>query len=58
VLALVSVSGSIHYAVLPGLRRDELLVDPTVADTVTLERNGAWWHLLGADGPAGAVQAS
>jgi hypothetical protein len=28
VLALVSVPGSIHYVVLPGLRRDELLARP------------------------------
>jgi hypothetical protein len=28
VLALVSVTGSIHYEVLPGLRRDELLHSP------------------------------
>ncbi len=30
VLALVSVPGSIHYVVLPGLRRDELLARPQV----------------------------
>jgi len=30
VLALVSVRGSIHYVVLPGLRRDELLEQPQV----------------------------
>jgi hypothetical protein len=28
VLALVSVPGSIHYVVLPGLRRDEVLDRP------------------------------
>jgi len=43
VLALVSIPGSIHYVVLPGLRRDELLAQPHVlADT------GAWWCLTGA----------
>ena len=30
VLALVSVPGSIHYVVLPGLRRDELLARPQI----------------------------
>ncbi len=43
VLALVSVRGSIHYVVLPGLRRDELLAQPQ-------ELSGAaagWWHLTG-----------
>ena len=43
VLALVSVRGSIHYVVLPGLRRDELLARPQ-------ELSGAaagWWHLTG-----------
>jgi hypothetical protein len=43
VLALVSVPGSIHYVVLPGLRRDELLARPHVlagaADAP------AWWRL-------------
>jgi hypothetical protein len=42
VLALVSVPGSIHYVVLPGLRRDELLARPQLlaaaADTA------AWWR--------------
>jgi hypothetical protein len=47
VLALVSVPGSVHYVVLPGLRRDVLLDKPfrvpgTAADSV------AWWCLTGA----------
>ena len=42
VLALVSVPGSIHYVVLPGLRRDELLVRPQV-----LPADAAWWRLTG-----------
>jgi hypothetical protein len=42
VLALVSVSGSIHYVVLPGLRRDELLERPqALASTAA-----AWWRLV------------
>lgn len=35
VLALVSARGSIHYVVLPGLRRDDVLADPTVLDGTT-----------------------
>jgi hypothetical protein len=42
VLALVSVRGSIHYVVLPGLRRDELLARPDV-----LAGEAAWWRLTG-----------
>jgi hypothetical protein len=41
VLALVSVRGSIHYVVLPGLRRDELLDRPQVLARAA----PAWWHL-------------
>jgi len=46
VLALVSVRDSIHYVVVPGLRRDEVLADPTVLDTVPVE--GDWWRLVEA----------
>jgi len=45
VLALVSVRGSVHYVVLPGLRRDVLLDRPDAlagaADAA------AWWRLAG-----------
>jgi hypothetical protein len=40
VLALVSVRGSIHYVVLPGLRRDALLDRPQL-----LAGDEAWWRL-------------
>ena len=43
VLALVSVRGSIHYVVLPGLRRDELLARPQA-----LADGAAWWRPTGA----------
>ena len=44
VLALVSVRGSIHYVVLPGLRRDDLLARPQA----TAETDAAaWWRLTG-----------
>ena len=42
VLALVSVRGSIHYVVLPGLHREELLARPQV-----LADGRAWWRLTG-----------
>jgi hypothetical protein len=49
VLALVSVRDSIHYIVLPGLRRDELLrrpqeVSQALADTVVAD--AGWWRLV------------
>jgi hypothetical protein len=43
VLALVSVPGSIHYVVLPGLRRDELLARPQVLADVAADA-AAWWR--------------
>ncbi len=44
VLALVSVRGSIHYVVLPGLRRDVLLDRPQVLDGAAAD-GAAWWRL-------------
>ncbi|HLK73567.1 MAG TPA: hypothetical protein VKU77_07995 [Streptosporangiaceae bacterium] len=46
VLALVSVRGSIHYVVLPGLRRDVLLDNPQVLKGGA-EDAAAWWRLVG-----------
>jgi len=43
VLALVSERDSIHYAVLPGLVRDEVLDDPSLIDTVDAAPGG-WWR--------------
>jgi hypothetical protein len=46
VLALVSVRGSIHYVVLPGLRRDALLEQPqALAD---MSADAVWWRLADA----------
>jgi hypothetical protein len=43
VLALVSVPGSIHYVVLPGLRRDEVLERPQIlADPAA--GTADWWR--------------
>jgi hypothetical protein len=46
-LALVSVPGSIHYRVLPGLLRDEVLEDPTRLDALAPNREGPWWRPIG-----------
>lgn len=43
VLALVSVPGSIHYVVLPGLRRDALLDRPQILDGGAVDA-GSWWR--------------
>jgi len=43
VLALVSAPGSIHYVVLPGLRRDELRARPRVVASVAADLPG-WWR--------------
>jgi hypothetical protein len=43
VLALVSVPGSIHYMILPGLARDELLARPQALAWTAADR-AAWWR--------------
>jgi hypothetical protein len=44
VLALGSVPGSIHYMVLPGLRRDEVLQKPDLLDGRALDEAAGWWR--------------
>ncbi len=51
VLELVSEPGSIHYAVLPGLDRDEVVANPALVDTLAAAPDG-WWR------PAGEPVAS
>jgi hypothetical protein len=47
VLELVSVPGSIHYVVLPGVRRDDVLADPGVLGHAG---GGAdWWRLTSVE---------
>ena len=48
VLELVSVRGSIHYHVVPDMRRDELLRDPHLLDPVQPANQGTWWRMVGA----------
>lgn len=45
VLALVSEPGSIHYAVIPGLGRDEVMIDPWGARGPA-DAAGGWWRPL------------
>jgi hypothetical protein len=45
VLALGSVPGSIHYQVLPGLQRDELLQTPRRLESIA-PAGPTWWRLL------------
>lgn len=47
VLALVSVRGSVHYVVLPGLGRDALLDRPDVLAGAAADA-AAWWRLAEA----------
>ena len=52
VLALVSVRGSIHYVVLPGLRRDDLLRDPSIFEAAGAPgQRQAWWWLTAVEQP-------
>jgi hypothetical protein len=55
VLALVSVPGSIHYHVLPSLRRDELLCDPALVDRSTLDLAPVDREMPGGEGSDGAA---
>ena len=48
VLALVSVPGSIHSRVLPGLCRDAVLDDPSVLGRYGPVGDRSWWRVLAA----------
>jgi hypothetical protein len=48
-LALVSERESIHYAVLSGLHRDEVLEDPAVGAAVQPPEGRDWWRVCGVD---------
>jgi hypothetical protein len=48
ILAIGSVPGSIHYMVLPGLRRDDVLKDPHVLDDRVPDEQSAWWRAVAA----------
>jgi hypothetical protein len=48
VLELVSSAGSIDYRVFPGLRRDQVLDDPSVLDRQIPTEKAAWWRVVAA----------
>lgn len=48
VLALVSMPGSIHYHVLPGRRRDDLLASHQRAEPAAPEERREWWRVIAA----------
>lgn len=50
-LAIVCVPDSIHYVVIPDLRRDELLDEPEVLRSRFPDRCDAWWWLTAVDPP-------
>jgi hypothetical protein len=41
----VSVRESIRYAVLPGVRRDDVLANPAILDALVPGEHGNWWRL-------------
>ncbi|MEV0267875.1 hypothetical protein AB0H43_03795 [Hamadaea sp. NPDC050747] len=45
-LALVSDTASIKYRVLPGLRRDAILMDPGRVDAGRSQEQDQWWRPL------------
>jgi len=49
VLALVSIKDSIRYAVIPGLRRDDVLADPTLLDRAVQGHGDSWWRLTAVE---------
>jgi hypothetical protein len=49
VLALVSERRSIRYAVLSGLRRDDVLADPRLLDDIATSQPDAWWRPTGVE---------
>jgi hypothetical protein len=52
-LALASVPSSIHYAVLPGLGRDDVLRDPQVLDGLEPGSIPAWARITGVEAGTG-----
>ena len=48
VLELVSVKGSIAFRVLPGVRREEVLADPSRLDGDAGSEPEAWWRVVEA----------
>ena len=53
VLALVSARGSIHYRVLPGLTRNQLLSGPPCPDAADALAEDGWWRPTAVAAPPG-----
>ncbi|MGW7355212.1 hypothetical protein ACWGI0_00605 [Streptomyces sp. NPDC054802] len=54
VLALVSVPGSVQYAVVPGVRRDDVIADPGLLENLAPDEAAAWWRIqAGSDDDGG-----
>ena len=49
VLDLVCPRGAIHYRVVPGFRRDDVLRNPQLLAAVAPEEGAAWWRLVGSE---------
>ena len=49
VLAVVSLRGSVRYVVIPGLRRDEVLADPTILEGIAANQGRAWWRITAVE---------
>ncbi|HEY6566755.1 MAG TPA: hypothetical protein VI341_04470 [Actinomycetota bacterium] len=45
---VVSERDSIHYAILPGVCRDEILGDPSLTDAFAPDEPAAWWRVASA----------
>ena len=52
-LALAGVPSSIHYVVLPGLRRDEVLRDPQLLDGLESGSTQEWWRIAEVEARTG-----
>lgn len=48
ILELGCVPGSIHYIVVPGLHRDDVLRQPDVLEAAAADDASAWWRLVSA----------
>jgi hypothetical protein len=46
VLALVSEPGSIDFRVIPGLRREDVLVEPALVDGRVEQERDPWWRVV------------
>jgi len=55
-LALVSDRGSIRAVACPGLRRDDVLADPSILDRCARSDSARWWHVTRVEEAQAAAQ--